>query len=583
MPDISLAIALLKKPMEALASTATGRIKDLMARLKTERNIKTVYQKLSSTQKVKTIWNVDRALTISSFYFPASITTPTGKTQQITGVDDFPANHVVLEGIVGQGKSILLRWLLGREARSGSRIPVFIELRRVPTGQFDNFVLKVFSELVGAVPDEDLFSFFADQGKLSLLLDGFDELDPANVTEIATSVERLAQLHPAMRIIITSRPDNGIQKSALFDVVPIARLTPDKLPGFFSKILSRDKELAARLIAATAASKGIAELVSTPLLATLLTIVYRAHQKIPLDFSEFYDELFQILLVRHDRSKIAYERHRKTKLSDRHIQEIFEAFCFKTKALSKSSVERQEALAIVSQAVDAAKMECDPSNFLDDIERVTCLLSEEGGRVEFLHQSVQEFFAARYVKGRPEGVALKFYEQLSEKYRWLNWQQELSFLAQIDRYRSSKYFFIPALTETLDYLDSSSAAADGRILRDRTSDKLAVRQDTVARDGSPLPSNRYYVVNLPRVPRYLLSVFDSRAFSLLFSDPAWRKAFDSTTHGQQLTYSQIADKIGVGAELGSVLTGTVNYLLVELKNHRAAVQAFDDTQAFANL
>lgn len=62
MPDISIAIGLLKKPLESIFTLATGKAKDEIARLKAESHLKTIYQKLNATQKIKTIWDVDRAI-----------------------------------------------------------------------------------------------------------------------------------------------------------------------------------------------------------------------------------------------------------------------------------------------------------------------------------------------------------------------------------------------------------------------------------------------------------------------------------------------------------------------------------------
>lgn len=333
MPDISAALALLKKPLEALGGLATGEAKNLIARLNADANVKRLYQKLSATQKVKTIWNVDRAISLSSFYYPAKIKTSTGQTQTLHSLDELPANTVVISGTVGQGKSILLRHLLGKEIRSGSRVPLLIELRRVPTTGLQKYIQAQFNELLETTGTPDLFDLFATNGRLSILLDGFDEVDPDRVQEITTNIESLAAKYPSCRIIITARPSSGIENSPFFDVVHLAQLEHYDLQGFFNKILPRDKPLALRVLNAVLESQAhVLALTSTPLLATLLTIVYRANQKIPADFSEFYDELFQILLIRHDRSKAGYERKRKTGLSDREIQQVFEAFCYKTRS-----------------------------------------------------------------------------------------------------------------------------------------------------------------------------------------------------------------------------------------------------------
>lgn len=351
MPDISLALALLKKPIDYVLGSIGDKSKDGLAKVHAAGNIRTIYQQLNATQKVKTIWNVDRAISLNSFYFPAKIRSKSG-TQALTALDDLPSNATVLEGTVGQGKSILLRYLLGKEIRGGKRLPLFIELRRVPKEDFPQYLAKNFNQLVGYSGSYDLFGSFASEGKVSLLLDGFDEIDPDRVSEVAASIDAIAARYPATRIVVTSRPNSGINTLPLFDVVPVAALQPGELPDFFGKILGKDKALALRLSNAVKKSRSVAELASTPLLATLLTIVYRAHQRIPVDFSEFYDELFQILLVRHDRSKAGtYDRKRKTKLSDREIQQAFEGFSYKSKSDGTSSLDKTRAIELAKTSL----------------------------------------------------------------------------------------------------------------------------------------------------------------------------------------------------------------------------------------
>jgi hypothetical protein len=281
--------------------------------------------------------------------------------------------------------------------------------------------------------------------------------------------------------------------------------------------------------------------------------------------------------------QLGYERHRRTKLSDRQIEQVFEAFCYKTKALSKTSLERNAALSIVQKAITASQIECDAEAFIADIKKVTCLVSEEGGRIEFLHQSVQEFFAARYIKSRPEGVARLFYEQLGTDARWQNWQQELTFLAQIDKYRASKYCFMPLISKTLNYLNSAIEPANSAFLKFKISDNFAIRQDFLGSDGKPLLSPKYYIRNENKPSYFMINVFESRMFSLLFGTRKWRSAFDGITQHQLLTYSQIAERCGVSVELEKLLAGATTYLLSELKRHDQSVKAADDSNVFVNL
>lgn len=273
MPDISSTLVLLRKPIDAVAEAATDKTKEIVARLRAANSLKTIYQKLNATQKVKSIWNVDRAIAISSFYYPAKIRTKGGLTQQVTALDDFPSNQIILSGIVGQGKSILLRYLLGREMKSGKRIPLFVELRRIPPAGLEAYLIQQFHALVEVWSEPKLFHYFATEGRLSLLLDGFDEVDPLRTQEIASAIDSIALQYPNIRVVVTSRPNSGIENSPLFDVIPLAPLNLHDLPYFFQKILSKDRALADRLTAAVQNSKSVQALASTPLLATLLTIV----------------------------------------------------------------------------------------------------------------------------------------------------------------------------------------------------------------------------------------------------------------------------------------------------------------------
>lgn len=589
MPDISIALALLKKPIEAVGAIATGKAKEQIARIRASGNLKILYQKLNATQKVKTIWNVDRALALTSFYFPAKIRTRDGIVQPLSRLDDLPSNAVVLSGIVGQGKSILLRHLLGKEIRSGLRVPVHLELRRTPPQGLEPYVRQIFAELMETKGYPEIFDLFASSGKVSLLLDGFDEVDPDRTSEIVNSIDNLASMFPEARIVVTSRPNSGIETSPLFDVVPIAQLSEHDFSGFFHKILSKDKALAQRITEAVLNSPTqVKQLASTPLLATLLTIVYRANQKIPSDFADFYGELFQILLVRHDRSKSGWERKRKTKLSDREIQQVFEAYSYKLKSEGASSVPRAKALETASSALDAHRVTADEGQFLTDVIKVTCLLQEEGGRVEFLHQSVQEYFAARYILGRPDDVARTFYSLVLQTRKWSAWDQVLRFLSQIDKYRASTYFYVPALTETLAYLESLDTIATPERLRALISDHVGIRQSLLKPDGTPEAEPKWGTVVFWPQPYFRLTTIHSRIFETFFrpknaTKGKWITQFDRTTENQRLSYSQIAKHCEIEQVLDNCLISGVEHLRAELQDFKSQIQILDDSKAFMGL
>lgn len=586
MPDISVALGLLKKPIESIIGAAAGIVKDELARLKAEAHIKTIYQKLNSTQKVKTIWDVDRARSLSSFYYPAKIKTSTGAKQQLSNLDELPSNAVVLSGTVGQGKSILLRYLLGKEMRSGKRLPLFIELRKVPLYGLEAYLQKMFGELLETSLHSDLFKLFAEAGKISFLLDGFDEIDPDRAQDIMTSIERIVTQFPNARVVVTSRPTSGIETSALFDVIHIAPLSDSDFAGFFNKILSRERALADMISSAVLLSASVKAVASTPLLATLLTIVYRSTQRIPADFSEFYEELFQILLVRHDRSK-AYTRKRKTTqvLGDREMQQAFEAFCYKAHADGRSEISRVKALEISKSAISARELVCREDDFLGDVIRVTCLLQEEGNNVEFVHQSVREFYAAKYVASRPEEIAAKFYGSLGIGGNWRKWDQVVSFLSHLDRYRASQLYLIPTAHRFLRSIHSDGVVAAPPRLRTVMSDLGGVKRNPNKKAGDNQPEFVVYRAYPQDVPQW--DIFSARIYQLFYGPSnlgiGWRGTFDDATANQSKTFTEIAIHVGKLKELDEFLVEFVNDVRTELSALEASASVIDASDEFMGL
>ena len=85
---------------------------------------------------------------------------------------------------------------------------------------------------------------------------------------------------------------------------------------------------------------------------------------------------------------------------------------------------------------------------LADIIEITCLVLEEGGQCEFLHRSIQEYYAARFVARLPEEVAKEFYNAMCTSGH--EWDNVLSFLAVIDAFRYRESFLLPASRQHLE-------------------------------------------------------------------------------------------------------------------------------------
>jgi hypothetical protein len=330
-----------------------------------------------------------------------------------------------------------------KELAAGRRIPIFLELRRYdPSQSFKVFLINAITAY-RITCDEELFDHLADSGKLVLLLDAFDEVEPDAVTRVVSEVELLAQRFPQLQIVVTSRPDSGIQLSPHFRVYHLAPLTAGDQKPFLEKIVDDKKKVKEILTAIQKSRAEIVSLLQTPLLLTLLVIIYNSTQEIPASLSEFYEALFQILLTRHDKTKPGFRRKRATQLSDPELRKLFEAFCYATRQRDQLVLTESAAGGLLGRACEITGLNCKTEDFLNDITKVACLMQQEGFDYHFIHKSVVEFHAASFIGHASDDNARKFYAGVSGG-KWQKWRQELEFLSQIARPRYLRHFYVPS-------------------------------------------------------------------------------------------------------------------------------------------
>jgi hypothetical protein len=452
--ELLAAARVISKPINDLYELGKDRFKSKLQRTKTNANINKIHKNISSIHKVKTIWQIDKAVSLKKFYYPSSLTIENIKTN-INSINKIPADgNIVIQGIVGQGKSIFLRYLSYQEINIGSKIPIFFELRRIEKNDSLSVHIEKILDSYGFEPTPEIIDFLYSSGKLVLILDGFDEILQEKVKSTITELELLSEKYPNLKIVISSRPESGIENSPHFQVFNLSPLSPDELPLVLSKITDNKSQATEISKAVNSSETEIRSLLTTPLMITLLVMVYKSEQKIPEQLSEFYENLFALLLYRHDKSKPGYSRERATTLNERKLQQAFEAFCYITRRNGLSSISTEEMHEVAEEAFEAIQVTCDSSAFIKDITKVSNLIVEEGYKYHFIHKSVQEFHAANYIKSRPEEAAIKFYSAMISNYYY--WRQEINFLQQIDAYRFIKYLFIPSTLEFLNTLEIST-------------------------------------------------------------------------------------------------------------------------------
>lgn len=446
----ALSLAVAKKSVERLVDDIYDTLKDRLGSklkyLKAANKVSSISKSLRHVQFVKTIWQVDREVDLFAFYYPSRILLDQQRVP-VSDLSQLPCEgNAVVQGTVGQGKSIFFRYLTCQELLRARAIPVFFELRKLKDG--DTLVGRIIGDLrlMGFDCNPTVFEALAEAGKITLFLDAFDEVAEGMRPAILAELQVLSRQFPSCRILVSARPESGIQTAPGFRVLKLAPLEKHEYKDVLRHLCDRDTARA--IISGVEHAPGnIADLLTTPLMVTLLTFRYRIEQSIPSNAAAFYKDLFSVLLQRHDKSKPGYSRPRKSAAADGVLHDLFDALSFVTRKTNSGEFSATQLRKHCKQAMDACGEKIDADKFIDDIVEITCLIAREGSQFRFIHKSVQEYHAASFISSRPDESALTFYNAMAA--RWTGWREELYFLEQIDEYRCGRFFVLPQLLTTM--------------------------------------------------------------------------------------------------------------------------------------
>jgi hypothetical protein len=420
----------------------------------TDQQIDKLYQQIGQVRKVKTIWQIDKAVDLIDFYCDSHVILDE-KRCKVSKLSDFKTKaNILIQGIAGQGKSILLRYLCSVELGRGEYIPIFLELRRVSQSEtLKDRIFTAFESLKLSIDDE-IFAALGASGKIVLLLDAFDEVPDDLKSSVLTEIEDLIATKPNIRVIVTSRPHQDIRFSNFFNVVVLDNLKGDEYKNVIKK-LAQSPAFADTLIEhINNQARHIVDLLCTPLMVTLLVLSYKSYNQLPAKLSDFYDSLFQALLQRHDGTKPGFTRKRSCALDDSQYRQVFESLCILAKKTGQQSFDGEKIYSLSQQALEQCVLNANPSSYIDDIVQITCLLVRDGEEYRFIHKTVQEYYTASYIRKKSEAWAYKFYMRVQKNSFFQVWQQELAFLSEIDSYRYNKFFLLPMIINLLGIQES---------------------------------------------------------------------------------------------------------------------------------
>lgn len=341
-------------------------------------------------------------------------------------------DRTVLLGDPGGGKSTLSKKICTELAlaasKGGTLLPIFVRLRSYAAQKAQNsaltvtdFMVATWREYTPEVPEDDLrtlLSYWLQVGQCFVVFDGLDEvLTVGNRASVSAEIREFAVRYPLSRFLVTSR-FVGYESTSLpeFEHFGVGELDDDCISELFDKIhvgivKGLPRTGTERKVAfIKEANERASELITNPLLLTLIIIVHSRRREIPDNRSDLYAHCAELLFERWDGYRnITPHLPERYRLYDllMHISSLL-----MDRAELGGRMSKTDLLTVardffvddyvdnkVGRASEAAKL------LVDHLVGRSWILHEVGENVfEFTHRTFLEFFYARHLETRYESV-----------------------------------------------------------------------------------------------------------------------------------------------------------------------------------
>ena len=339
------------------------------------------------------------------------------------------SSRTLLRGDAGSGKTTLLQWLAVTAARGGFSGPLAEWNGSLP------FLVRLRSYADRALPrPEQLFAGVADplvdllppgwvhrqlrSGRALLLVDGVDELIPAQRRGVRTWLHGLLAEYPKLRAVVTSRPgaaDRSWLAAEEFAPVLLERMSPLDVTAFCRRWHDAMRDAARRdavtlpcrvdelpeyersLLRQLDARRHLRGLASSPLLCAMLCALnLDRRQQLPPDRMALYHDALALLLERRDAER-EVPASRRVVLDTGSKLAILQHVAWRLSLAGRAELSRDEVLALVARAVERMpNVDYPPEDVLAHLlERSGVVREPVVGRVDFVHRTFQEYLAAK--------------------------------------------------------------------------------------------------------------------------------------------------------------------------------------------
>lgn len=450
-------------------------------------------------------------------------------------------NYITIIGDAGSGKSTLIKHLFINSILEKFKIPLLVELRYLNDDprSLEEYI-KDISNMNRISVNPVILERFLENGKFTFFLDGYDELDANTKKRVTKQLNDFVNKYDRNNFILTSRPYSNIEQLPLFCNYHMKNLNlkDGEIKGFIFKQLSNEVEIAEKIIKSIEQGKSlyINSFLKNPLLLTLYILTFQSYASIPDKKYIFYRRVINALFSEHDsKTKLGFVREKISGLNQEQFESILKAFSFITYFESQFTFERDyvnHKLKIIK--AKHKDLPFDNNKFILDLKSAIALWVEDNGELAFAHRSLQEYFAALFIKELQNEENKRVYDKII--YRFAESQGKplrevenlLSLLSEMDEFNYYQNYYLPILLELKEVLTSNKTEKIQRNFINFFTDGIGFNngykkgntpQDDLVIDSSiliPRPLvkdqvNKTIAVHIPHTRKlfdYILSVYD---------------------------------------------------------------------------
>jgi predicted NACHT family NTPase len=336
---------------------------------------------------------------------------------------------LMILGKPGSGKTTFLKYLAlqcieGRFKKD--LIPIFITLKDFAESENQpsllEYIIQIFNSygieketkikkgLWNSLFDDSAtpVEFLLRQGKFLILLDGLDEVIEADSKRSLQQIQDFSNRFAKNIFTITCRIAAREYTFEKFTEVEVSDFNDRQINTFTKQWFTtkNDPIKAKNFIEKLKQEPGIRELASSPILLTLLCLVFGESGSFPSNRSELYKEGLDVLLKKWDAKRNIQRDRVYQKLSLKRKEDLLSQIAWDTFEQGKYFFKQKEAERYITQYIcnlpdaktEEDALQLDSEAVLKSIEAQHSLFVERArGIYSFSHLTFHEYFAARKI------------------------------------------------------------------------------------------------------------------------------------------------------------------------------------------